>query len=97
MDKIRRAIFTISAEGASFFEWAIWATILTVLIGLPLAVAVLQSFMGIIVALITGAVLFVLTFILVRTADFLIRLWPFEISDEEQQFEKGYVPRIPYD
>ncbi|MCI7766690.1 MAG: hypothetical protein MSJ26_01735 [Oscillospiraceae bacterium] len=97
MDKIRRAIFTVSAEGASLFEWAIWATILTVLVGLPLAIAVLQSFLGIIVTVITGAALFVLTFIFLGITDFILSFWPFEISDEELQFEKDYIPRIPND
>ena len=97
MDKIRRAIFTISAEGASLFEWAIWATLLTFVVGLPITIAILQSFVAIIIPVITGVVLFVLTIILLSITDYWLEYWPFEISDEELQFEKEYSPRIPND
>lgn len=97
MDKIRRAIFTISAEGASLFEWAIWATLLTFVIGLPITIAILQSFVAIIIPVITGIVLFVFTGVLLGITDFLLRTWPYEISDEELKFEEEYLPRIPDD
>lgn len=97
MDKIRRAIFTISAEGASLFEWAIWATLLTFVIGLPITIAILQSFVAIIIPVITGIVLFVFTGVLLGITDFLLRTWPYEISDEELRFEEEYLPRIPDD
>lgn len=97
MDKIRRAIFTISAEGASLFEWAIWATLLTFVIGLPITIAILQSFVAIIIPVITGIVLFVFTGVLLGITDFLLRTWPYEISDEELRFEEEYLPRIPND
>lgn len=97
MDKIRRAIFTISAEGASLFEWAIWTTLLTFVIGLPITIAILQSFIAIIIPVITGIVLFVFTSVLLGITDYLLRIWPYEISDDELRFEEEYLPRIPND
>lgn len=97
MDKIRRAIFTISAEGASLFEWAIWTTLLTFVVGLPITIAILQSFVAIIIPVITGIVLFVFTGVLLGITDFMLRTWPYEISDDELLYEKEYSPRIPND
>ena len=97
MDKIRRAIFTISAEGASLFEWAIWTTLLTFVIGLPITIAILQSFVAIIIPVITGIVLFVFTSVLLGITDYLLRIWRYEISDEELKFEEEYLLRITDD
>ena len=97
-DKIRRAIFKVSAEGASLFEWAIWSTILTFLIGLPIVISVLQSLgKGLIVAFVTGVILFVLTTVLLGITDGLLKVCPFVISEEELEYESSYQPRIPYD
>ena len=79
------------------FEWAIWATLLTFVIGLPITIAILQSFVAIIIPVITGIVLFVFTGVLLGITDFLLRTWPYEISDEELRFEEEYLPRIPND
>lgn len=98
MDRLRRFFFIIGAEGASFFEWAIWASILILFVGVPVTVAVLQSFLkGILVSAVTASILFFGTLIFVGLADLIISNWAYEISDEEQEFENNYEPRIPLD
>lgn len=97
-DKLRRFVFTLSAEGASFFEWSILSSILTLLIGFPPAVKILESFSkGLIAVIFTGIVLFSISFLIVFISEAILRLWPFEISEDEQEFENNYIPRIPYD
>lgn len=91
-DKIRRIIFTISAEGAVLFEWSIWSTLLTLLIGLPIAISVLQSLVkGLFAAVITGMALFAVSFIILAITDGILRTWPFKISDDELEFESSYI------
>lgn len=98
MNKLRRVFFIIGAEGASFFEWAIWASILVLFVGLPTAAAVLRSFLkGILVSAVTAGILFFGTLIFVGLADLILSNWQYEISDEEKEFEENYVPMIPYD
>ena len=97
-DMIRRVFFTISAEGASLFEWAIWSTLLTFLVGFPVAVSVLQSFFtSLLISLITGVTLFVISFVVLGICDNIISHWPFMIGDDELEYEKNYTPRIPND
>ena len=96
-DKIRRAIFKISAEGASYFEWSIWATILSFMIGLPIIITVLESFIkGFLTVFLTAVILFLISFIYVGIADGILSHWPFEIGEEEKEFEENYEPRIPF-
>lgn len=98
MDKIRRILFTISAESVSHFEWVIWTIILSFLLGTPIITVILQSFVkGIIVVILTSTVLFAGTLGFVGLADIILSVWPFEISDEEKEYEEKYVPRIPMD
>lgn len=98
MDKFRRVVFTISAEGATLFEWSIWSSLLTYLIGLPLTIALLQSIIkGFFVVFTTGLVMFAISFIILFITDEILKLWPFEISDDELEFEENYIPRIPND
>ena len=97
-DMIRRVFFTISAEGASLFEWAIWSTLLTFLVGFPIAISVLQSFLtGLLISMITGVSLFIISFVVLGISDKIISQWPFTIGDDELEFEKNYTPRIPND
>lgn len=97
-DKIRRAIFKVGAEGASYFENCIWVLLGLAVIGIPITIALLQSvWKGLVVILITAAVLFVGSLIYVGIADAILAEWPFEISDEEKEFEENYKPRIPLD
>lgn len=97
-DKIRRAIFKVSAEGATLFEWSIWSTLLTFLVGLPIVTSVLESLgTGLLLSIITGVVLFLISFVVLSVTDNLLKWWPFIISKEELEFEENYEPRIPND
>ena len=97
-DRIRRAIFKISAEGATLFEWSIWSTLLTFLVGLPVVTSVLQSLgTGLIISIITGVILFLISFVTLSITDNLLKWWPFQVSREELEFEENYEPRIPDD
>ena len=85
-DRIRRAIFKISAEGATLIEYSIWSTLLTFLVGLPVVTSVLQSFgTGLIISIMTGGILFLISFVTLF------------ISTEELEFEENYEPRISDD
>ena len=97
MDKIRRRIFTISAEGATLFEWAIWASLITSVFATPAVITILDSPMGIFIVLAAIFTLFALTYILLSITDKLLECWPYEISEEELEFERNYVPMIPDD
>lgn len=98
MDKIRRFLFIIGAEGASFFEWAIWTILLIVPVGIPLTIALMQSLIkGLLICTATGIILFFGTMIFIGISDAILSVWPFEVSDEELDFEENYVPRIPPD
>ena len=97
MDKIRRRIFTISAEGATLFEWAIWASIILGVFVTPAVIAIIESLMGIFIVIAAALTLFALTFILLSITDKLLECWPYEISEEELEFERDYVPMIPDD
>lgn len=98
MDKLRRFIFTISAEGASYFEWSIWSSLIIAIIGMPVVIAILESVLNaVIIVILTIVIMFIISFLIVGIADSILQNWPFEISDEELQYEKNYVPRIPND
>lgn len=98
MDKIRRFLFIIGAEGVSFFEWAIWTTLIILPIGVPLTAVLTHSLIkGLVICAATGIILYCGTIIFVGGADAILSVWPFEISDEELDFEENYVPRIPPD
>ena len=95
-DKIRRAIFKISAEGATLFEWCIWVSLLTLVVGLPIVMAILNSIgKSLFVVITTGLSLFLLTYILLTITNKLLEVWPFRVSMEEMEFEQDYEPRIP--
>ena len=82
-DKIRRAIFKISAEGASYFEWSIWATILSFMIGLPIIITVLESFIkGFLTVFLTAVILFLISFIYINyyLPNFIFYLFLFDLS-----------------
>ena len=97
-DKIRRAIFKIGAEGASYFENCIWTIILLVILGVPISIALLQSvWKGLVVVAATAILMFAVTMIFIGTADVILSVWPFDVSDEEINFEVNYKPRIPLD
>lgn len=98
MDKLRRFFFIIDAECVSFFEWTIWTSIFVLFLGVPAAMAILKNiFQGLFVPAITVVILWALTFLLEGIAGGMLRHWPFDISDEESDFEANYEPRIPND
>lgn len=98
MDKLRRIFFIIDAECVSLFEWTIWTSIFVIFLGVPAAMAILKNFFqGLVVPAITVAILWALTWLLIGIAGEILIHWPFDISEEESDFEANYEPRIPND
>lgn len=98
MDKLRRFFFIIDAESVSFFEWTIWTSIFVLFLGVPTAMAILKNiFQGLVVPAITVVILWALTLLLEGVANGILSHWPFDISEEESDFESNYELRIPND
>ena len=98
MDKLRRFLYIIGAEIVSFFEWTIWTSILVLFLGVPTVTIVLQNLLqGILVPAITVVVIWAMTLLLIGLAEGILSVWPFDVSEEELDFETKYEPRIPND
>lgn len=98
MDKLRRFLFIIGAEIVSIFEWTIWTSILVLFLGVPTVTIVLQNLLqGILVPAITVVVIWAMTLLLIGLAEGILSVWPFDVSEEELDFETKYEPRIPND